>query len=134
MSTNEARAFELVFEGRPVAWDRTGIGRDGRLHNRPKPLLHRRELAKAMRFAEGRRAFEGPVKLTVLFNYRRNETTIRVEDCSVILYEPSHLKGGGKSARADVDNLVKQVMEAAEFAGIVADDVQFVSVTAEKVG
>src|SRR3990172_8490223 len=72
MSTNEARAFELVFEGRPVAWDRTGIGRDGRLHNRPKPLLHRRELAKAMRYAEGHRAFDGPVRLTVMFNYRRN--------------------------------------------------------------
>jgi len=127
-------AFELVFKGRPVPWDRTGIGKDGKPHNRPKPLLHRRELAKAMRFAEGCRAFSGPVKLTVLFNYRWNETMIRIEECTDILYGPAHLKGGGRSARADVDNLLKQVMEAAQLAGIVADDVQFVIANAEKVG
>lgn len=127
-------SFDLVFEGRPVAWDRTGIGRDGKFHNRPKPLLHRRELAKAMRFAEGRGAFEGPVSLIVMFDYRTNTTTIRFEDVPAVFFEPAHLKGGGKSARADLDNLVKQVMEAAELAGILANDVQVVSITAEKVG
>lgn len=126
-------AFELVFAGRPVPWARPARGKHGG-KTPAKQLFHRRALAKAMQFAEGRRAFEGPVRLTVLFNYRLNETTIRIEGCSAVIYEPSNLKGGGKAARADVDNLLKQVMEAAELAGIVADDVQFVNVTGEKVG
>lgn len=127
-------AFDLVFDGKPVAWDRTAKGRHGKQFTRPRQMFHRRMLSKAMQFAEGRRAFEGPVKLSVVFNYRRNETTIRIEECPLALYDRAHVKGGGKTARADIDNLVKQVMEAAQDAGILADDVQVVAIHAEKVG
>lgn len=128
------RMFELVFEGRPVGWDRTARGKCGQQFTRPKQRLHRRALAKAMSLAKGRLAFDGPVSVKVLFDYRRNETLIQFRDCPTVLYEPAHVKGGGTSARADLDNLVKQVMEAAEDAGIVGDDVQFVRIEAEKVG
>ena len=123
-------AFELTFPGRPVPWARVARGKGGKGITPAKQLLHRRALAKAMQFAEGRHAFVGPVQLAVTFDYTRNETRIRIAGVGPpARYDKAYRKGV-----ADADNCIKQVMEAAELAGIVADDVQFVSVTAEKVG
>jgi Holliday junction resolvase RusA-like endonuclease len=81
-------------------------------------------------------AFEGPVALQVFFDYQKLETRIVIMSVKYRPheYEPAAKKGSGARARPDLDNLVKQVMEAAELAGIVSNDVQFVSVYAEKLG
>ena len=126
-------AMEIEYEGRPVPWARPARGRRGG-KTPEKQLFHRRALAKAMQFAKDRCAFDGPVSIRVVFCYRSNRTTIRIEDASSTLYGKASTKGFGKDQRPDVDNLLKQVMEAAELAGIVKDDVQFVKVEAVKVG
>ena len=124
--------IELVFEGRPVPWARPARGKRGG-KTPAKQLEHRRALAKALQFSEGVRAIEGPATLKVHFDYESSETRIQIAEAAGD-YRGAETKGFGLANRADVDNLVKQVMEAAELAGLVKDDVQFVSIDALKIG
>ena len=114
----------IEYEGRPVPWARTNML--GSRHVTPKKQrLHRRQLAKAMRQAAGKTVLEGPVSLFVKFDYERNVTQIQVWE----------LQGFSARTKApDIDNLVKQVMEALEDAGVVANDQQVAHVEAEKIG
>jgi Holliday junction resolvase RusA-like endonuclease len=128
-------AFSVVFEGRPVPWARAASGKHGKRFTPTKQLEHRRALAKTMQLAPGRRSFSGPVGIRVDFDYDQNITEIQfweLKDSKA--WDKASRKGGGKHQRPDLDNLVKQVMESAELAGIVKDDVQFVRIDAEKSG
>lgn len=132
--TDEKRVeMSVVFAGRPVAWDRPARGRRGKGKTREKQLHHRQALAKAIQFAPDARAFEGPVELELVFDYVMNQTCITIREAPEI-YGRAWKKGFGRYMRPDIDNLTKQVMEAAQDAGVVKDDVQFVSTTTVKIG
>jgi len=131
------RKVELIWGGRPIPWARTARGRYGQQHTPVRQLEHRLALAEALRLTAGKGEIEGPARLELVCDYQRNETRILIRPFkapSEAIIRASRPGGGGTSRRADIDNLEKQVMEAAELAGIVANDCQFVYGEVLKVG
>ena len=122
------KRMEVLYEGRPVAWARPAAGKTPK-----KQREHRAALAKALMFAPDATAFEGPVEVELVFDYVTNRTLIVFTEADESIYGRAWKKTDG-FVRPDIDNLEKQVLEAAQDAGIVADDVQFVKVTKVKIG
>ena len=123
---SEPQTVTVRVPGRPMPWARpTGI------HWRRNPtrqLLNRRELTKAIQFAaieQGAAPFSGPVSLSVEFDFNESVTTITMTEVASEDY---------RTKRPDVDNLLKQVLEAIEGAGLVTDDAQIARVQAVKLG
>jgi Holliday junction resolvase RusA-like endonuclease len=119
--------MELIFGGRPVPWARVARGRTGKGFTPSRQRLHGAALSRALALAPDRQKFEGPVRLEVTFDYAKNETRIGIETLAPGRFWRTEKRGG------DLDNLVKQVMEALQAAGIVEDDAQVALIIADKV-
>lgn len=123
------KRMEVVYEGRPVAWERAAKGKTTESQREA-----RRALRNALMYAPGAVAFEGPVEVDIVFDYVTNQTYIVFSEADETIYGRAWKKGVGKFMRPDIDNLEKHVLEVAQEAGIVKDDVQFVKVTKVKIG
>lgn len=66
---------------------------------------------------------EGPVGLIAEFDYGTKETRLQIFELH---------RHGYKETRSDIDNLIKQIAEAAQDSGLVKDDAQFAWVEAKK--
>ena len=115
--------IELVLEGRPVPWARARTRR-GVHYTPPRQREHRNDLALMLIAAAKGKRFDGPVSLSVEFDYGKNETRIRIAEAT----GPEWM-----TSRPDVDNCLKQISETIEDAGLVADDAQIVEVVARKI-
>lgn len=111
---------ELAYPGRPQPWHRARKG--DKTPRALRAMEHRANLALAIGIAAKGLSFDGPVGVEVDFDYQENETRIRITP-----------KVDGKTTRADVDNLSKQVLEALELAGVVLDDAQVSELHALKI-
>ncbi len=113
----------LIFDQRPKPWSRTVRG--DRTKRRLTQDKYIEDLAIMLKLMADGTTFDGAVEVDLLFDYKRDETHIRLIDAS---HRPDL-----KTTRADVDNLAKMVLEAIEKSGIVKDDAQVATLHAEKV-
>jgi Holliday junction resolvase RusA-like endonuclease len=113
----------LNYEGTPVAWARVKRNAKGQAYTPAKQKAHRTGLAWAIKAAAGRKKFAGPVAVNVWFDYQNKLTSITITEAIE----------AGKTTRPDVDNLLKQLLEAIEESGVIEDDAQVVFITARKV-
>lgn len=115
--------MNLVFDGRPVPWARVKRGKHGNAYTPPKQDRHRQDLALMLKKAAQGKKWKGPVALNIIFDYLAETTEITLTE--------SYYRT--KPTRPDLDNLVKQVLEAIEDSGVIEDDKQVVFVSAKKV-
>jgi Holliday junction resolvase RusA-like endonuclease len=113
----------VSYEGGPVAWARVKRNAKGQAYTPAKQKAHRTGLAWAIKAAAGKKKFAGSVAVNVQFDYENKLTSITITEAVE----------AGKTTRPDVDNLLKQVLEAIEESGVIEDDAQVVFVTARKV-
>lgn len=111
-------ALTFTVKGTPVPWARAR--QRGRAHfTDPKVKRAQHAIAAAAR-AAGAEVIEGPVSVVLAFDYDANETRVIVDRMF-----------GGKATRPDVDNLIKNVLDAMN--GICfADDGQVAHIIAVK--
>ncbi len=117
-----SQPIEVVLPGRPVPWARAGTKKG--VHYTPeKQKRHRRDLAILIRAAARARGIDklkGPVQLTVVAEYGALQQTklyIRQEVTDIGEKQPV-------VKTPDVDNLLKQAMEALEDSGLIDNDKQ----------
>lgn len=122
--------IRVVFDGRPLRWARVARGAGGRGYTPARQREHRRALAKAIQFSPGAREITGPARLEVLFDYVHSTTILTISDAE---FGRGTARGADGKNLADIDNLVKQVMEAAQDSGVVGNDCQFVELVAKKI-
>lgn len=92
-------ALTFTVKGTPVPWARAR--QRGRAHfTDPKVKRAQHAIAAAAR-AAGAEVLEGPVSVVLAFDYDANETRVIVDRMF-----------GGKATRPDVDNLIKNVLDA----------------------
>jgi Holliday junction resolvase RusA-like endonuclease len=116
--------ISIILEGRPIAWARAeGIRRRFTAH---KQKAHREHLAFLIQQAmkeQGIKSFDGAVLMFAYFDYEKNETRIDLHD----FYSERC-----RTKRPDLDNLIKQVCEACQDSGLIADDSQIAIIEAKK--
>lgn len=142
------KCLELTIPGRPVPWARMQISKNRSKTGKPimftakKQEAHRKVVEgflKDVAYHEGIQKFEGPCYLQLLFVYgKQPETWVRLYEIdSLENLEPSMPYERGEEFRAgrpDIDNLIKQLMEAIEDSGVlVGEDGQISMVMAAKV-
>ena len=123
--SGKPKILVLTLPGRPVSWARARQGK-GQFYTPPKQAGHKKLLADTIAIEMRKKKikpFDGPVELTVDFDYGNDETHI-------MFVEPK--RSDYKLSRPDLDNLIKQVLDAAQDSGVVADDAQIVLVKAVK--
>ena len=118
--------INFTFPGRPVPWARVKRGRNGHAYTPPKQKAHREELAWAIKEAAAGEELKGPVCVDVTFDYGHKHTNIKI-------YSRGEKDEYYRTKIPDVDNLLKQLLEAIEDSGVVGNDSQVASVRAEKV-
>jgi Holliday junction resolvase RusA-like endonuclease len=121
--------ISLTLPGRPVPWARARKSKRGGFFTPPKQAGHRDALAMILRMeakAQGIEKFDGPVLLDLVFDYAQKETRIEIHDLGSV-------DGIYRITRPDIDNLLKQIMEAIEDSGLLADDAQVAVVRTRKV-
>jgi Holliday junction resolvase RusA-like endonuclease len=114
--------INLTFPQRPVPWSRTVRG--DRTKRRLKQDKYIKDLATMLKAEAGGETIEGPAFVRCEFDYENKCTLIQVMEV-----ERYNLK----TTRADLDNLLKMVLEALQKSGIVKDDAQVAIVEAEKI-
>jgi Holliday junction resolvase RusA-like endonuclease len=120
------KLLEIVLPGRPVPWARARKSKWGGFFTPRRQQVHRDSLASviALKMKEvGIDQLEGPVGLIAEFDYRTPETRIQIFE----LY-----RHGYKDSRADLDNLIKQIAECSQDAGLLKDDAQIAWLEASK--
>jgi len=143
---DEMKYLELIIPGRPVPWARAKVtksvpGRRVGFYTPKKQHEHRKSVTceiKAEAAASEIGKFHGPVYLQVLFVYGKEPGTwLRLTEIdSMENYEwlPSDLGDEYHAGRPDIDNLIKQLMEAIEDSGVLdGEDGQISMVMAAKV-
>lgn len=112
-------ALTFTIPGTPVPWARSR--QRGRAHfTDPKVRRAQQAIAAAAR-AAGAEVIEGPVSVWMTFDYDADETKVGVRS-----------EGTGKATRPDVDNLIKNVLDALN--GVCwHDDGQVAGISAVKV-
>ena len=122
---DEPNTLQFILPGRPVPWARARQDK-GQFFTPTKQAGHRKLLADVIAIEMRKKKikpFDGRVELTVDFDYGENETRIIFLDAQ----SPDY-----KLSRPDLDNLIKQVADAAQDSGLVADDAQIVLIKAAK--
>lgn len=113
--------LDAAVKGRPYAWARTATTKTGRRVN-PAPYRRWKATAAEVLAAHARwRAFDPAAELTVAVIVHPNGVTVR----AVALDRPTRAGLTG-----DVDNYAKAVLDAMQDAGVLADDLQIVSLLA----
>ncbi len=134
--------LELEIPGRPVPWARARQRRHGGMFTADKQALHQREVAGMLAckaLEDDVKMFAGPCFLQALFVYSKEPRTwLRLSQMDTMEnlepLIPYEVGEEYRTGRPDIDNLVKQVMEAIEDSGILAgEDSQIAIVTAAKV-
>lgn len=113
--------ISLVFETRPIPWSRTLRGEKSKRKKRQDAYIN--SLAIMLKTTAEGETFDGPVFVRVEFDYKKGQTQIQIMGV-----ERYNLK----TTRADLDNLIKIVLEALQKSGIVKDDAQVAIIEAEK--
>ena len=114
--------INLVFDTRPIPWSRTVRG--DRTKRRLRQDAYIKSLALALKIAAEGETIDGPAFVRAEFDYKKGCTQIQVMGV-----ERYNLK----TTRADLDNLLKIVLESIQKSGIVKDDAQVAIIEAEKV-
>jgi Holliday junction resolvase RusA-like endonuclease len=135
--------LELTIPGRPVPWARAArSNKAGHSYTPAKQKAHRKAVAfelKAEAEASEVGEFKGPVYLQVLFVYGEDPGTwLRLTEIDTMMnlesVMPFDLGEVFHVGRPDLDNLVKQIMEATEDSGVLdGEDGQISIVMAAKV-
>jgi len=134
--------LELTIPGRPVPWARARRARSGQSFTPEKQAGHRKDVAFELRVEVKASEFgtlRGPLYLQALFVYGKEPGTwLRLvemeETANLDLIMPFDLGEEFHVGRPDLDNLVKQIMEAIEDSGLLTgEDSQISMVTAAKV-
>jgi Holliday junction resolvase RusA-like endonuclease len=124
--TKKPKMFELTLPGRPVPWARARQSKWGGFFTPLRQAAHRETLANiiSLKMREKRlKQFKGSVGLYVEFDYATPETRLTFFEINENEY---------RTGRPDVDNLIKQILESAQDAGLVKDDAQIALVDAQK--
>lgn len=122
----QRKRLELTLPGRPVPWARARRSKWGKFFTPLRQAAHRETLANliALKMREKKlKQFKGPVGLYAEFDYARPETRIMFFEMNEHCY---------KASRADLDNLIKELAEAAQDSGLVKDDAQIAHLEAKK--
>ena len=114
----------LSVDGKPLSWKRSVRG--DRSDRRIQQDNYIKTLALQIKLAAEGQTFDGPVTLSLAFDYKHQRTHI-----SVLPVPPK--KGiKWRAKRADIDNLAKLIMEALQLSGVVKDDSQVAQLIAKK--
>lgn len=133
--------LELEIPGRPVPWARARVRRHGGMFTASAQYQHRLLIAGLIQCEmrdEGLAPFSGPCFLQALFIYgKKPGTWLRLSQMDTMEnlepLIPYEVGEEYRTGRPDIDNLVKQLMEAIEDSGILAgEDSQIAMVTAAK--
>ena len=118
----------LTIPGRPYAWQRARYGRQGKVYT---PSKQRRFLEttalylKAKAREQGVTKLEGPVMIDAIFDFDKEQTHLVIGEVD---------REELRTARSDIDNILKSWLEVLQYSGLVDDDSQVAIVHAEKVG